>query len=394
VRWIPALSMLLVSVISYIDRNTLALLAPTILRETHLSNQQYGWVILAFSIAYTIGNPLWGWILDRIGVRKGMAASVSLWTLASVSHAFATGIGSFGLARAVLGFGEGATFPGGLRTVVQTLPPELRARGTALAYSGGSLGALITPLVVTPIAAAWGWRGAFWFTGAVGALWLAGWGLLSRTEKLSAPHVEPARADMQWTDPGLWAFMAIYALGAFPLGFVIYQAALYLSQVLHLPQTTIGKVLWIPPLGWETGYFFWGWVTDRYTASGASTPALRKLFLLLAILSLPLAAVPLMPSLAATLAMMFATMFICAGFLIGSVAQATHRYPSRYSGLIAGLTSGAWSALVGIAMPGIGKLFDLHWYGVAFGIAAIAPAAGFAVWSTLMRTPVQPIPAH
>ena len=376
--------MLLVSVISYIDRNTLALLAPTILKETHLTNQQYGWVILAFSIAYTVGNPLWGWILDRVGVRAGMAASVSIWTLASVSHAFATGIGSFGVARAVLGFGEGATFPGGLRTVVQTLPAELRARGTALAYSGGSLGALITPLVVTPVAAAFGWRGAFWFTGAVGALWLAGWGLLSRNEKLRAPEVEIARADMKWTDPGIWAFMSIYALGAFPLGFVIYQGALYLSQVLHLPQTTIGKVLWIPPLGWETGYFFWGWVTDRFTGSGASRTALRKMYALLAVLLLPLAAVPQLRSLEATLAMLFFTMFICAGFLIGSVAQATHMYSGRYAGLVAGLTSGAWSALVGVAMPGIGKLFDGQRYEAAFVIAAVAPAVGFGVWSVLM----------
>jgi ACS family hexuronate transporter-like MFS transporter len=375
--------MLLVSVISYIDRNTLALLAPTILKETHLTNQQYGWVILAFSIAYTVGNPVWGWILDQVGVRRGMAASVSLWTLASVSHAFAAGIGSFGLARAVLGFGEGATFPGGLRTVVQTLPAEMRARGTALAYSGGSLGALITPLVVTPIAAAFGWRGAFWFTGAVGALWLAGWGLLSRGEKLRAATVEVEKAEMRWTDRRIWAFMAIYALGAFPLGFVIYQASLYLSQVLQLPQTTIGKVLWIPPLGWETGYFFWGWIVDRYSGS------LGKLYGGLAVLSLSLAAAPLLRTLPATLALMFFAMFLCAGFMMGSVAQATRMYPSRYSGLIAGLTSGAWSALVGVAMPGIGKLFDLHWYGVAFGIAAVAPAAGVLVWAGLMRSPDQ-----
>jgi ACS family hexuronate transporter-like MFS transporter len=188
---------------------------------------------------------------------------------------------------------------------------------------------------------------------------------------------------MKYTDPGVWAFMTIYALGSFPLGFVIYQAALYLSQVLHLPQTTIGKLLWIPPLGWETGYFFWGWITDRYTASGASTPALRKLFGLLALLSLPLALVPQMQTVTATLAMMFLTMFICAGYLIGAVAQATQMYPLRYSGLIAGLTSGAWSAIVGIAMPGIGKLFDLHAYGIAFGITALAPLAGFLIWSRL-----------
>ena len=174
-RWLPALSMMLVSVISYIDRNTLALLAPTILKEIGLSNEQYGYIIAAFSITYCIGNPVWGRILDRFGVHNGMAASVSLWTLASVSHVFAKGMGGFAIARAALGFGEGATFPGALRSVTQTLPEDVRSRGMALAYSGGLLGAIITPLIVTPIAVRWGWRGAFWFTGVVGALWLLSW---------------------------------------------------------------------------------------------------------------------------------------------------------------------------------------------------------------------------
>src|SRR6266702_6734498 len=179
-RWIPAFSMLLVSLVSYIDRTTLALLAPTILKETHLSGEQYGFIISAFSIAYMLSNPLWGWILDRAGLRRGMTAAVSCWTLASVAHAFAGGLWSFAAARAALGFGEGATFPGGLRTVVQTLPGERRGRGLAVAYSGGSLEAVITPLVVTPIFLWWGWRGAFWFTGLVGLAWLGLWAVVSQ----------------------------------------------------------------------------------------------------------------------------------------------------------------------------------------------------------------------
>jgi MFS family permease len=103
-RWIPALSMLAVSLISYIDRNTLAILAPTILKDTGLSNREYGFIISAFSIVYMLANPVWGRILDRAGLRRGMTAAVTSWTIASVSHAFA---------RAALGFGEGATFPGG-----------------------------------------------------------------------------------------------------------------------------------------------------------------------------------------------------------------------------------------------------------------------------------------
>ena|SRR5258708_3574504 len=80
--------MMLVSMISYIDRNTLALLAPTILDATHLNNFQLNLAIAAFSVAYTLGNPLWGRVLDRIGLRRGMLAAVSLWTVASMAHAF------------------------------------------------------------------------------------------------------------------------------------------------------------------------------------------------------------------------------------------------------------------------------------------------------------------
>src|SRR5437879_5843538 len=102
--------MMLVTTISYIDRNTLALLAPAILRDTQLSNEQYGFIRSAFSIEYMLGNPVWGRIMDRLGVRASMSAAVLLWTLASVSHAFAAGFRGFLMARTVLGIGEAATF--------------------------------------------------------------------------------------------------------------------------------------------------------------------------------------------------------------------------------------------------------------------------------------------
>jgi hypothetical protein len=216
-RWLPAFSMMLVSTISYIDRNTLALLAPTILRDAHLSNEQYGFIISAFSIAYMLGNPLWGHVLDRIGVRAGMTAAVSLWTLASVSHVFAFGFRGFAIARAVLGFGEGATFPGSLRTVVQTLRPEQRSRGIAVAYSGGSLGAVITPVIITPVAAMWGWRGAFWATGAVGAAWLLLWMVLSKHIDAARPVNRPAAMRRSFQRPARVGFRRGLRDGGFSL---------------------------------------------------------------------------------------------------------------------------------------------------------------------------------
>jgi ACS family hexuronate transporter-like MFS transporter len=381
--------MLLVSTISYIDRNTLALLAPTILRDTHLNNEQYGFIISAFSVAYMLANPLWGWILDRIGVRVGMTGAVSLWTIASVLHVFATGFRSFSIARVFLGFGEGATFPGGLRTVVQTLPAEQRSRGTAVAYSGGSLGAIITPIVITPVAAIWGWQGAFWFTGVLGAGWIALWLLISRTPALKLPDPEPKTAvtidPPSWRDARVWSFLAAYALGAFPAAFVLYQSAIYLSAAMHKSQIEIGTVLWIPPLGWEVGYFFWGWIIDRFTGAGASIPALRRLFLILMLLSLPLGVAAKIMSFAGVLALLFFAMFISAGFIIGAVAYATSRYSMRHSGWIAGLGAGSWSAVNALVMPGVGRLFDLHSYGAAFVLAAIFPIAGWGFWRVLNR---------
>jgi len=363
--------MMMVSTISYIDRNTLALLAPTILRDAHLSNEQYGFIISAFSIAYMLGNPLWGMILDRIGVRTGMTAAVSLWTLASVAHVFAFGLRGFATARAVLGFGEGATFPGSLRTVVQTLRPEQRSRGIAVAYSGGSLGAVITPLIVTPIAVLWGWRGAFWATGAFGTAWLLLWALLSR--RIDVKRVAIQGDAPKFSDPRVWAFIAAYAMGAFPSGFVLYQASIYLTAAFSKSQVEIGKVLWIPPLGWEIGYFFWGWVTDRFSGE-------RRRFLLLMLLSLPLALIPHVHSYNLTLAMMFFAMFITSGFIIGAVAYATHHFSSDHAGFIAGLGAGSWSLVIALVMPGVGRLFDLHRYDIAFAIAALFPIAGCAAW--------------
>lgn len=375
--------MLLVSLISYIDRNTLALLIPTIMRETHLSAEQYGFIVSAFSIAYMISNPLWGRLIDRLGLRLGMLLAVAFWTAASVGHAFAVGFLSFAVARTALGLGEGATFPGGLRTVVQTLGPAEQARGIAVAYSGGSLGAIVTPIIVTPIFLKWGWRPAFLFTGAIGIAWLAVWMFVSAREDVSdfRATAEGTKAGPNFRDARLWSFILAYGLGATPLGFVLYAAAIYLSQALGKDQAFLGKVLWIPPLGWEVGYFFWGWLVDRMTVAGVPKMiTVRRLMLSAVFLSLPLAAVPWISSTALVLLEMFFAMFVIVGFVVPSIAYATHVYPAGHSGLIAGIGAGSYGAIVALTMPLFGRLFDIGRYDLAFAIAALLPAVGYAGW--------------
>jgi ACS family hexuronate transporter-like MFS transporter len=175
--------------------------------------------------------------------------------------------------------------------------------------------------------------------------------------------------------------MLAYAFGALPIGFIIYGTAIYLSQRWGATQAEIGRVLWIPPLGWEAGYFFWGWMSDR-TVRTASDPiaAFRRLFTLATVLSLPLALAPLLPAYGLVMAQLFFSMFVAAGFLILPIAYATHVYSRAYSGLIAGLGAGAWSAAVAVIMPIFGRLFDRHRTGTAFVLAAVFPIAGYLAW--------------
>ena len=380
--------MLLVSLISYIDRNTLALLAPTILREMQISNQQYGWIVSSFSVLYMLGNPVWGSLLDRMGVRRGMLLAVSFWSVASAAHALVQGAWGFALVRALLGFGEGATFPGGLRTIMQTLPPSQRSRGVAVAYSGGSLGAIVTPLLVTPIAVAYGWRAAFLLTGVVGLAWVLLWLGVSRTSSLveeKAISVDPVSSRSLLADRRLWAYACAYGLGALPLSLVLYGAPLYLSSQLGFSQAELGKVLWIPPLGWEAGYFAWGWVADR-----ARWP-LHRCFAVLSLLSLPIAATPYTQSAALVLGLFFFAMFTASGFIVLSLRYATDALGRTHAGFLAGMGAGAWSALVAGVMPVIGRLFDGKQYAAAFLLVSLVPLLGWLGWRFLSANSRQPL---
>jgi ACS family hexuronate transporter-like MFS transporter len=388
--WAPTATMMLLSFISYVDRNTLALLSHTILRDTGLTAEQYGFVISAFSIAYLVGNPLWGRALDRYGLRIATGCAVTLWTAASVAHAFVRSAAGFAAARAALGFCEGATFPAGFRTASQTLREAERARGVALAYSGGSLGAIVTPLLVTPIALRWGWRGAFVATGVLGITWVALWAGVGRDERVRNVRNPPDRATGDAAAPlslrsrPLWAFMAVYALGAVPLGLVLYIAPIDLGRRLGCDQATLGRLLWIPPLGWEVGYFFWGWIVDRAAQRAPLARAwFHRTYAALAVLSLPFAATAWFRSRAAVLALLFLGTFTAAGYVIASLAEVTRKHAPDHAATLAGLGAGSWSAVIAVVMPLFGRLLDAGAYGTTYVIGAAAPFVALVAWHVL-----------
>jgi len=384
--WTASVAMMLCSWLSYVDRQILAVLSPMILKDTLLTAQSYAEVVSAFSIAYMIANPLWGSILDFVGMRIGMLAAVAIWTVASASHAWMAGFLGFAAVRALLGLGEGATFPGGLRASMDSLPPDRHSRGIAISYSGGSLGAIVAPLVVVPIALRFGWRAAFLFSGALGVAWLVMWSAIARPPYLPASGqgmAPPHR--MEWPNPferRFWALVTSYALGAIAIGPILYLSPLYLNRVVGFTEADLGKVLWIPPLGWELGYFFWGWAADRFAAN-QERPV--RMFLLLAICATPLAAVPWTGSRAIVLLLFFWSMFITGGFQMLALRTGARAYPRERTALAGGTASGAWSAVAAILLPLLGRWFDQQHYAAIFGLVAIMPLVGTTLWLWLSR---------
>src|SRR5579863_2313411 len=282
--WVPVVVVMTASCLSYIDRQALAVISPMILKDTGLSAASYADAISVFSIVYMIANPLWGSLIDYIGLRVGMLLAVGIWTLASASHAWVIGFIGFAAARALLGFGEGATFPGGLRTAADSLPRDRQSRGMAISYSGASVGAILAPLMITPIALKLGWRAAFLATGALGALWLIVWWFVARPPLVRA--VNRRERKVAWPnllERRFWLLVVGMGLGGAALGPTLYLSPLYLNRVLGLSQSQLGKVLWIPALIWECGYYFWGWVGDRFVRED---PRPIGLYLLLTVLAL------------------------------------------------------------------------------------------------------------
>ncbi len=379
--WTGPFVMFLATLISYIDRQTLSVLAPTILPDVNLSATDFGYTLSAFSIAYMLANPAWGSILDKIGLPLGMAIAVALWTGASAAHALVGGLVGFAVARTVLGIGEGAVFPGCVKMATDCLPQEKVGRGIGIGYSGAAFGSLITPLAVTPIAAIYGWRMAFWITGALGIVWLLIWWRIARNvpkrERVSEKIVVVNPLDRRF-----WLIVTTYGMGAIALGVIAYMSPLYLSRALNLSQTEIGHLVWIPTIGWQLGYYFWGWVSDRIVPEQVRPV---KVLLLLSLLSLPSAFVTMVDSWQAVLALFLWAMFVADGFIVMGLHIGARVFTKDEAGLAGGIGGGSWSMVLAVVLPLYGGLIDAKNFTPIFVSMALFPLAGTLLYLWLSK---------
>src|SRR6202023_1882468 len=175
IRWWIGGILFASTVINYIDRQTLSVLAPFLKQDYHWTNADYANIAISFRIAYSIGQTICGRLMDRVGTRRGLTISVIWYSIVSLLTATANGLSSFTVFRFLLGAGESANWPGASKAVSEWFPKRERGLATAFYDSGSSIGGAVAPFLILPIYFRWGWRVAFMIPGLLGFLWLIGW---------------------------------------------------------------------------------------------------------------------------------------------------------------------------------------------------------------------------
>jgi MFS transporter, ACS family, hexuronate transporter len=180
--WIIAL-ICLGTIINYLARNSLAVLAPQLQAKLNFSTQEYSYIVGAFQIGYTVMQAVCGFVLDYLGLRLGFSLFGLAWSFFNIMHAFAGGWVGLAIFRGLLGLSEAAAIPAGIKSISEWFPAKERSVAVGYFNAGTSLGALFAPPLVIWISLQHGWQMAFVVTGGLGFVWVALWWTFYRSPK-------------------------------------------------------------------------------------------------------------------------------------------------------------------------------------------------------------------
>jgi ACS family hexuronate transporter-like MFS transporter len=282
------------TVINYIDRQTLSLLAPYLKQDYHWTNTDYANLVIAFRVAYCIGQTLNGRLMDRVGTKRGLTFTVLWYSIVSVLTPLARGFYSFMGFRFFLGLGESGNWPGATKAVSEWFPKQERGLATALFDSGSSIGGAVAPFVVLWLYFRWGLRPAFVVPGLLGFLWLIVWRWLYHLPQ-THPLISAAERDMiladekeddtstaaapRWRDllrlPQTWGTIIARSFTDPVWFFIADWFPIYLvAKGIALKSGLIA--VWIPFIAADLGNFFSGWMSGLLIKRGWSIGNARK----------------------------------------------------------------------------------------------------------------------
>jgi ACS family hexuronate transporter-like MFS transporter len=407
-RWWIGLLLFASTVINYLDRQTLSVLAPQLKLEYGWTNETFAWVIISFRLAYTVMQPVSGRWLDRFGTRNGLTIAVLWYSAVATLTSLATGLRSFCALRFLLGVGEAANWPGATKAVAEWFPRRERGWAVALFDSGSSFGAAVAAGIVPLLFAHFGgWRPAFVVTGVLGFLWVLAWRRsyhppethprLSAEERslILADRAEEGPAALAGEPPPPFSTLlripqtwgAIAARGLTdPVWFMITDwFAIYLvSRGFNLEETALG--FWVPFLAADLGNFFGGGASSALIRRGFPVGRARRWLIVAGGFGV-LALVP------AALSSDFATLVVC--FAVATFSYATMStmalalpadlFESRAVATVAGMSGAAAGAGTLLSTYLIGVVADRFSFTPILITASMVPLAAAALVIALVR---------
>jgi len=298
----------MLTVINYIDRQTLSVLAPTIREAFGMTNSSYARVVTIFLLGYTISQAASGKVLDRVGVRRGFMLFVGIWTIASMLHATARNVYQLAAFRFMLGIGEAGNWPGAAKAVAEWSPVKGRAFGMAIFNGGATIGAVVAPPVIVYVALHYGWHSAFFIGAGLSAIVMVLWYFfyrspaehpnLSEQERAYIFSDQPATDSAQTISRRPWASLfgyrqvwAVVAARFFtdPIWwFLIAWLPNYLKSERGFSLALIGLLAWVPFLFADIGNLTGGAVSSLLIRQGWTVDRARKAVLLLSALMVPI----------------------------------------------------------------------------------------------------------
>ena len=382
------------TVINYLDRQTLSTLGPYLKIQYQWNNQQFAEIVIAFRIAYSIGQIVAGRLIDRIGTRKGLTITVIWYSIAAMLTSLAGGLRSFAFFRFLLGAGESANWPAATKAVAEWFPKKERGWAVALFDSGSSIGGAIGPLLVIGLYKYFGgWRPAFVITGTLGFLWLGVWRYLYHPpeshprlseaerelimrDRVELDHAESnERGQSRWRDliklPQTWAVIAARTMTDPVWFFITDWFLIYLVSKGINPEQGL-LAFWIPFVAADLDNFFGGGVSSWLINRGWPVIKARKAVVVFGGLGMMLLIPTIFTSNLFLLAGLFAiSTFAYASFSTMALVLPSDLYKSESVATVSGMSgTGA----------GIGTIFSTYLIGYVSDHYSFKPILITASW--------------
>lgn len=385
-RWVICGLLFLATVINYLDRNVLGVLAGTLQKQIGWSDTEYGDINAAFQLAYAFGFVVLGWFVDKTGTRIGYAVALVFWSIAAAAHALAKTASGFGIARFFLGLGEAGNFPCALKAVAEWFPRKERAFATGLFISGTTVGAVLAPIAVPWLTGRWGWQAAFAVTGVAGLAWVVIWWPLykkprdhARVNAAELAHIEADQDEpdrkTKWAavvpHRQTWAIAVVKFLTDPIWWFYLFWAGKFLQDKFGVDLKHLGPPLVCIYLLADLGSIIGGWFSSSLIKSGWRVHSARKAAMLVcAICVMPVIYVPHTSNQWIAVALLGLAAACHQGFAANVFTLPSDMVPRRAVGSVVGISGMAGGLGGALFNSAIGRIIDAkHSYLVPFVIA-------------------------